>query len=259
MPSVFRLNLAPVKSLALWHPRSVDLTAVGAAENRLFYLVDPSGAMVTANAFGPMQLIRSAFDAAADSLTLTFPGGQVIEGPAGAHGDPIETDFYGRPVAAHVVEGPFADALSAYTGMDVRLARTDRPGDGSDVHHVTLVSSASIAALGAAGGVGDGGLDPRRFRMLIELDGCEPYEEDTWDGRRVRIGDAVLRICGQVPRCVITTQSPDTGLKDFDSLKTIFRTRGRMADGTGLPFGMYAEVDEPGRVRAGDPVEPLPN
>ena len=56
-------------------------------------------------------------------------------------------------------------------------------------------------------------------------------------------------------RCVVTTQSPETGLKDFDTLKTIASYRQRMTDQTGLPFGMYAEVEHPGRVRVGDGVE----
>ena len=57
--------------------------------------------------------------------------------------------------------------------------------------------------------------------MTFELEGCAPHEEDTWAGRRVRVGTALLRIYGQVPRCVVTTQSPETGLKDFETLKTI--------------------------------------
>ena len=209
--------------------------------------------MVSAESFGPMQRILATFDPVEDVLSLTFPDGQVASGDAAGAGEAIITDFYGRPVASHVEPGSFAEALSAYTGLDVRLVRTDQPGDGSDVHHLTMVSSASVAALASAGGA-QGDIDPRRFRMLFELDGCEAYEEDTWDGRILRIGESTVRVCGQVPRCVITTQSPTTGLKDFDALKALATSRGRMKEGTGLPFGMYAEVEEPGRVRVGDQV-----
>ena len=68
---------------------------------------------------------------------------------------------------------------------------------------------------------------------------------------------ALLRIYGQVPRCVVTTQSPETGLKDFDTLKTIAAYRGVDGGPEGIPFGMYAEVEHPGRVRVGDDVEVL--
>jgi MOSC domain-containing protein len=139
-------------------------------------------------------------------------------------------------------------------GTPVRLARCDQPGDGTDVYHVTLVSSASVAEVAGHGGH-PGALDAARFRMTFELDGCEAHEEDTWAGRRVRMGKALLRIYGQVPRCVVTTQSPETGLKDFETLKTIVSYRPLMHDQKGIPFGMYAEVEHPGRVRVGDRVE----
>ena len=248
-----RLNVTPVKGLALTHPEEVTLTDIGVPDNRLFFMVNPEGAMVSAAIFGPMQGIRAIFDPVREALGLTFPDGSMVEGSAIAGEEAIEVDFYGRLVPSHVVGGPFADALSDYIGKDVRLVRADHPGDGSDVHHLTMVSSASVAALGRAGDA-EGDIDSRRFRMLFELDGCEPYEEDTWDGRLVRIGQSTVRICGQVPRCVITTQSPTTGLKDFDALKALATSRGRMKEGTGLPFGMYAEVEEPGRVRVGDQV-----
>ena len=251
--SVSRLSVTPVKGLALAHPDQVTLTSIGVPENRLFFMVDSSGAMVSADRFGPMQRIRANFDPARDVLGLTFPDGSLADGHAAGAGEPVSIDFYGRLVAAHVVPGPFATALAAHTGLDVRLVRTDQLGDGSDVHHLTLVSSASVAALAQAAGA-QSDIDSRRFRMLFELDGAAAYEEDTWDGRLLQIGEATVRVCGQVPRCVITTQSPTTGEKDLETLKALASSRGRMKDGTGLPFGMYAEVEEPGRVRVGDPV-----
>ena len=249
--------MTPVKGLALTHPDQVMLTSIGVPENRLFFMVDAGGAMVSADRFGPMQQIRADFDPARDVLGLTFPDGSAAEDSAAGAGEPLLIDFYGRPVAAHVVPGPFAAALATFTGLDLRLVRSDEPGDGSDVHHLTLVSSASVAALAVAGGA-EGDIDSRRFRMLFEVDGCEPYEEDTWDGRLVRIGQSTVRVCGQVPRCVITTQSPTTGVKDFETLKALATSRGRMKEGTGLPFGMYGEVEEPGRVRVGDTLTLVP-
>jgi hypothetical protein len=100
-------------------------------------------------------------------------------------------------------------------------------------------------------------LDARRFRINLEIEGCEPYEEDTWDGRSVRIGETTIRVRGQIPRCVVTTLGPDSGEKDFRTLTEIARYRPRIGGRGGLPFGMYAEVVEPGSIRVGDAVEPL--
>jgi uncharacterized protein YcbX len=95
--------------------------------------------------------------------------------------------------------------------------------------------------------------------MQFELDGCEPFEEDTWEGRLLRFGGvdgAVIRMGGQIPRCAVTTYDPDSGERDFGTLHAIKRLRGSNADGK-LPFGVYAEVVEPGTVRVGDSAEPL--
>jgi hypothetical protein len=54
----------------------------------------------------------------------------------------------------------------------------------------------------------------------------------------------------------MTTRNPDTGVRDWDSLKAIKGYRGVGAD-AGIHFGVYASVVEPGRVSVGDAVEPL--
>ena len=123
--------------------------------------------------------------------------------------------------------------------------------------HVSLVGRASLAELGRQGGQG-GSVDGRRFRMLFELDGCGAHEEDTWVKRHVRIGGALVRLRGDVGRCAITTQNPDTGVPDFDTLRTLNAYRPETANEKGkkhLPFGVYGEVVEPGEVALGDTVQ----
>ena len=187
MPYIVRMNVTPVKSLALSHPDEVMLGDVGIVENRLFYLVDADGALFAGSDFGPLQTIRADYDLEREHLSLTFPDGAVAEGDAAVFTDGLITDFYGRPVRAHVVPGAWTEALSDFVGRPLRLARCDQAGDGSDVYHLTLVSNASVAELAERGGhYGD--LDAGRFRMTFELDGCAAHEEDTWAGRRVRVG-----------------------------------------------------------------------
>ena len=256
MPYIVRMNVTPVKSMALSHPEEVDLVDVGIAENRLFYLVDEDGAAVLGLRF------RSAADhpgrlrpRAGASCARRSRTASVAEGDAAVvHGRPDHRflrQARARPRRSRPVERGVL-RRSSVGRSDWR--RCDQPGDGSDVYHLTLVSNASVAELAERGGhYGD--LDAARFRMTFELDGCAAHEEDTWAGRRIRVGKALLRVYGQVPRCVVTTQSPETGLKDFETLKIIASYRTAMTDKTGLPFGMYAEVEHPGRVRVGDSVE----
>lgn len=57
-----------------------------------------------------------------------------------------------------------------------------------------------------------------------------------------------------MPRCVLTTLHPDTGEPDFPTLDVLASYRRREGE---LLFGVYADVEEPGRVRVGDTVEIL--
>jgi uncharacterized protein YcbX len=104
--------------------------------------------------------------------------------------------------------------------------------------------------------MGGGAIDARRFRMLIELSGGLAHEEDGWIGSRIGLGEAILTITGGVGRCAITTQDPDTGEPDLDTLRAIKAYRGQAADGD-IDFGVHAEVERAGRIRLGDPVRIL--
>jgi uncharacterized protein len=246
---VARLNVTPVKSTALHHPTEIRLEPYGAAGNRAFYFVDDDGRLQGGSKFGPFVQIVSEFEPETEHLSLRFPDGAVVEGRGDALAEAITTDFWGRPVPGHLVDGPWSAAVSAFAGRPIRLARVDRAGDGADVRPLTIVCLASVDELSRQG-ASPGRLDPGRFRMNFELDGWDAHEEDSWAGRRLAAGEAVIRVGDPVPRCVVTTQDPRTGLRDFPTLSVIKRYRG-VLDGS-LPFGVYADVDSPGVVRVGD-------
>jgi uncharacterized protein len=253
MPTLERINVTPVKGMALLHPTEIEVTPTGIPDDRRFFLSDEADRMVAGTAYGPLVQIVARYDARTELLTMRFPDGAEVSGATDKLGAPSVHDFYGRPVSAHSVEGPWAVVLSAYVGTPVRLVRCDREGDGIDIRPLTMISRASIDDL-AARGQHEGPLDSRRFRINLELAGCEPYEEDSWDGQEVAIGDARVRIQGAIPRCVVTTRDPETGTKDWNTLTQIARYRPRIEGDGGLPFGMYASVVESGRVRLGDAV-----
>jgi uncharacterized protein len=255
VPSVARISISPVKGLALVDIDAVELEHTGAAANRRFHIVEADGRRYNQLRNGALVQIRQEYDG--ERLALRFPDGTTAEGTI-ALGAELTTDFYGRRVAGHLVEGPWSDALSQWAGHPLRLVQS-APGAAVDRGrgHISMVSRASLEELGRQGGQ-DGPVDGRRFRMLFELDECKPHEEDTWAKRHVRIGDAVVYVRGDVGRCAITTQNPDTGVPDFDTLRTINAYRPETANEKGkkhLPFGVYGEVVEPGNVAVGAPVE----
>jgi hypothetical protein len=252
MPTVARLNVTPVKSTRLHHPARIRLERYGAMGNREFFFVDGEGRRFGGDAKAPLLPVRAEFDAEGDRLRFRLPDGLEVEGSAAATGRPLTVDFYGRPVEVHVVEGDWNQAISRYAGREVWLARQDHAGDANDERPVTIVSLASVEELSRQGGR-DTPVDPGRFRMLIEVDGCVPHEEDSWAGRSVRIGTAEIRVGEPVPRCVITTLDPNTGVRDFPTLSVIKRYRGMSTEGD-LEFGVYGDVLQAGTIAVGDDI-----
>ena len=259
MPVVAHISIAPVKGLALVHPQRVMLERTGVRENRRFHVVDADGRRYNQLRNGALVQIKQAYDEARQRLTLTFPDGSTADGHI-ALGADVTTDFYGHPVTGRLVEGPWSDALSRWAGRPLRLVQSP-PGAAVDradrLGHVSLISKASLAELGRQGGH-DGPVDGRRFRMLFEVDGVGAHGEDAWIKRHLRVGAALVRLRGDVGRCAITTQNPETGKPDFDTLKTLAAYRPVTANEAGkkhLAVGVYGEVVEPGPVAVGDAVE----
>lgn len=263
MPHVSRLSIAPVRGLALHHPTSIDVVDGGVVEDRRFYLVDEHGRLVDRLLSGELVRVASETNAAATWLKLTFPDGRVIEGDV-ALDKPVRTEIYGRVGIGHVVGGRWAAALAPFAHRQVLLVRCDRPGgtrikEGAEHvrNAVSLVSDGSLREL--AGQLGVEAVDGRRFRMLIELDGAAAHEEDTWIGGELAVGSAVLSITKPDARCAITTQNPDTGERDLDTLRTLIRYRGFRAGDPDrkIDFGVLGEVIQPGTIAVGDELRVL--
>ncbi len=243
-----------MKGLALVHPDAIELGPAGLAADRRFYLVSEEGRLLNAKAHGP--LVQVAADPGRDGTTLElqFPDGAHVAGEV-VLGDPVVTDFYGRPVDGRVVQGPWAHALSAFAARPVRLIRAEGETGGSDRGRrgsVSLVSAASLERLAEEAGVES--VDGRRFRMLFTIDGVEAHEEDRWLGRDVAVGEAVVRPNGLAGRCAVTTHDPDIGVPTLDTLRVIRAYRGDVPTDEPLPFGVWGEVVHAGRVAVGDPV-----
>ena len=118
-------------------------------------------------------------------------------------------------------------------------------------NHITIINRASVRALAEA--IGDE-VDERRFRGNVLVDGLAPFEEHTWEGKRVRLGDAEFAVTAPVIRCVATEADPTAGEWNLPILKTLVRAfeqeRPRM--------GVLAEVRRGGGVVVlGDAVEVL--
>jgi hypothetical protein len=251
---VVRICIAPVKSLRVVNPDAVELTHAGVVGDRRFWLVDRNRRLVNGKGHPELMRVQPQWDEASRRLSLAFPDGSVVEGEV-EPGEPFEAELYRTPHPSRTVPGPWQEALSEFVGESLTLlwsegGAQDRGNDRGG--WATLISRGSLDRLRAEAGAPDE-VDGRRFRMLFEIDGVEPHEEDTWLGNRVAIGDAVIVPLGDVGRCVVTTCDPETGVSDFDTLKLLagYRREGAVEP---LPFGVYCDVAVTGRVRVGDAV-----
>lgn len=264
MASLKRISTTVVKGTFLDHPESLEVGPHGHARDRLFYFVDARGVMLSSKRYGPLVQIHSEYDDAAEILTMRYPSGDVVAAKIVLTDERVDTNFWGRPVPSTVVDGPFAAAASEYIGKPVRMVRADVPGSATDLHPVTVVATATLDHFAKCfDAPAEHWRD--RFRMLFELDGLEPFEEEAWTGRTLQVGQLAITIEGPVPRCLVTRQNPRTGMKDFDTLKSlrVFRTQPmgtRLDPGPdsevygGFLLGMYATVTRPATVHVGDQV-----
>jgi uncharacterized protein YcbX len=248
--AVAALQIAPVKGLRLVGVGAVDVRSSGPVGDRAFHVREADGRLALTPRNPRLVQVVPAWDRERGELGLEFPDGTRVAGPV-ERGAAVSTAFWdGRPVAGHVVEGPFAAALSEHLGRPVQLVARAEHETGGDVQPMSLMSAASLAALGAAL---DRSVDGRRFRMTITIDGVEAWEEHAWAGREVRAGEAVLRVAAPAVRCAVTTRDPESGRTDAPVLRALARLRGR----DDVTFGVWCDVAAPGVVRVGDAVEPL--
>jgi uncharacterized protein YcbX len=246
MATVGTLRVAPVKGLATVTRERVRIDHDGVAEDRRLFLVDDGGAVVTLRSHPELVQVAPDLDLDQGLLTVRLPDGTTASSHLDAVGEELRTELFGKGRAGRVLGGEVGPALSEVAGVRIRAVLAEQVGVGWDEGPVSLVGRASAAAVGGPAG------DLARYRMLIELDGTEPYEEDTWVGREVDVGEARVRVTQPLARCVIITRSPATGDRDWDGLKALAAARGN----DHVCLGVIAEVVRPGHVGRGDRAVP---
>jgi uncharacterized protein YcbX len=137
-----------------------------------------------------------------------------------------------------------APALSAELGEGVRVIRSER--GLFDAMPLSVLTTQTLDALSTLVGAT---LDARRFRpnLLIDSAAAEPFREDTWVGRVLRIGELRVRIDKRDQRCVMVNVDPVTTRRSAAVLRAIAREREAC-------LGVYGSTVQPGRVAVGDPV-----
>jgi len=187
-----------------------DLRPDGVTGDRVVHVRGAHGRVVTA---------RSAPRLLAHRATLGPDGEPLVDGRAWASGD-------------------VAREVEAAAGDGARLARHDGLVR-FDVLPLLVATDGAIAAFGR---------DGRRLRPNIVIAGVDGLAERAWEGRELRVGDAVVALEDLRERCIMTTVDPDTNESDAEVLRDIRRRfAGRLC--------LNARVVRPATVAVGDPVE----
>lgn len=119
----------------------------------------------------------------------------------------------------------------------------------SDVTHfddgpVSLIARASVEAVAQFRGEH---VDESRFRPNIVVDQVDGFDEESWLGRRLCIGSAVLSVDMPSPRCVMIDQATADLPPQHGNLLAV----GRLNNAR---LGVIAHVVQPGIVRLGDSI-----
>lgn len=258
---IHSIGMVHVKCTRFLNIDSAVITPAGIAGDRRFVLLDGRGRLISPSKHGLYLPLAARVDADETRMSLTFPDGRKIEAPL-IYGPVVSFDHLGiRHVAATPVLGKWDAELTAFAGRPSQLFRTQIPNGGVDIKPITLVSTGSLAELSRRLGQS---VDPRRFRCNLVVEAEQPHIEDTWNGRQLRLGEAILLVRSSVPRCIVTQLDADTGANNLRSVSALMGYRPKtiipddlMPDYAAPGFASYAEVIVPGRVRIGDRVELL--
>ncbi|WP_051765600.1 MOSC domain-containing protein [Saccharothrix syringae] len=123
-----------------------------------------------------------------------------------------------------------------------RFTDTARVGD-RQMNWISLLNLASVRDLAERAGVD--GLDPRRFRANVLLDGLPPWAEEGLVDREFTLGGVRLRGTSRTWRCAATEVDPDTGRRDLPVVRMLNRAYGHEV------MGCYAEVLSDGVLEVG--------
>src|SRR3989344_3002977 len=282
-PFVARIRLHLIKSCAGTDVPQAYLDVDGFVHDRDLVLVEPDGLFMSQRDFPRMALIRPHLGRLEALGRLQHSGILVVRAPSMPdlsvaffhHQSDLnmprtvrihEDDGWGCDMGLEAAEwfGAFLANPCALVRMvhHARLHHSSvldesfevRGRDGYPVHILGAPSCDDLNHRASAY------TPPENFRANILIGGINPYEEDTWVGRRICIGKAVMRVVKLNQRCPIPTVDQNVGeLADDPWREEPLRTllTYREAPEGGVTLGVNCELDIPGDIHRGDTVEIL--
>jgi uncharacterized protein YcbX len=215
----------PVKSLGGEALDRATLDERGLAGDRWWAVRDAEGRFASAKS--TRRFVRR--DAVLRYAARTTSGGAVeVEGPEGRW---------------RVGDDELDRRLSLATGAAVQVT-AEEAVPHQDAGAVSLVGTATLDWCAAQWGID---ADPRRLRVNLVVATTEPFVEESWLGRAVQTGTAVLGVVARAPRCRTVDLVQDGASPRGSWLRPLAAERDTC-------LAVYADVLSTGDVACGDPV-----
>lgn len=259
------IRIYPVKSTLPFFRNQSRVTVLGLEFDRRIVLVDSDRAVITGRSnVNPLRIRTTISD---KGLTVHLPDERAFTFKPESHLDQVtEIRHFGKWIAGYPIKHEVNLALSKVLGEEARLvfmtdsiARPMKEKDGAqnnervsyaDSAPVHLISEASLEDLNTRL------KEPvtiDRFRPNIIVQGCGPYEEDTW--KEIRINDAHFAVSDSCKRCVFTTLDPITLHRDPEQEPLSTLSGYRANENGGIAFGIHLIPLKEGVIRKGDSID----
>lgn len=258
------LHYYPIKSCGGIDVSSGELDARGLRHDRAWMLVDENGKQLTQRDVAAMALIKPLIGGN-DSLCLTAPEMSELVVPALYDGPECKVVVWDDECEG-IDQGESASTwFSRFLNKKCRLMLMSRSCKRrvdkqrlpdrqfvtgfADGYPLLLLSAESLSALNEK-------LDipvmMNRFRPNIVVDGCAPFEEDSW--KLIEINGVVMRVVKPCARCTVVTIDQEDASSGKEPLRTL--AAFRKVDGKVL-FGQNLAHEEPGTLAVGQSVKVL--
>lgn len=250
-----------MRGLALSH---TQISASGAAFDRIFMMTEPDGTFITARQYPQMVLFTPAL--LQDGLYLSAPDGSCATIRfADFTSAPAPTEVWGNHFTAQIAPNEINDWLSSFFARPVQLRwvgenltrrvkqHEEVPLSFADGFPYLLTNEASLRDVQKRC---PASVSMSQFRPNLVVTGVPAWAEDSW--QVIRIGGVTFDVVKPCSRCVLTTVSPERGRRhpSGEPLATLqsFRTVQGKSD---IDFGQNLLARHSGVIRVGDEVEVL--
>ncbi len=112
-------------------------------------------------------------------------------------------------------------------------------------HSISLLNNKSIQDFQNKIGIK---IESSRFRGNICIDGIEPWAEQDWVGKVIKINDISFRVEKKIPRCVAINLKPGSDDNSLNLLQFLKKTYNH------FDMGIYLTVLENGKINIGDKI-----